>query len=87
VEKHVSASSQNQAFNALLFVFRHVLGKEFGRVEGVVRAKKRPYVPVVLSRDEVKRLIDRLAPPFDLPAKLLYGCRWSGRRPVSALEH
>ncbi len=74
VEKHVSASSQNQAFNALLFVFRHVLGKEFGRVEGVVRAKKRPYVPVVLSRDEVKRLIDRLAPPFDLPAKLLYGC-------------
>jgi integron integrase len=74
VERHVSASSQNQAFNALLFVFRHVLGKEFGEVEGVVRAKKRPYVPVVLSREEVKRLIDRLAPPFDLPAKLLYGC-------------
>jgi site-specific recombinase XerD len=74
VEKHVSASSQNQAFNALLFVFRHILGQEFGRVEGVVRAKKRPYVPVVLSRDEVKRLIDRLTPPFDLPAKLLYGC-------------
>jgi integron integrase len=74
VERHVSASSQNQAFNALLFVFRHVLGKEFGEVEGVVRAKKRPYVPVMLSRDEVQRVIDRLAPPFDLPAKLLYGC-------------
>ena len=55
VERNVSASSQNQAFNALLFVFRHVLGKEFGKVEGVVRAKSRPYVPVVLSRDEVQR--------------------------------
>jgi integron integrase len=74
VDRHVSASSQNQAFNALLFVFRHVLGQDFGEVEGVVRAKKRPYVPVVLSREEVTRLIDRLAPPFDLPAKLLYGC-------------
>jgi hypothetical protein len=66
VEKHVSASSQNQAFNALLFVFRHVLGKEFGRVEGVVRAKKRPYVPVVLSRDEVKGLqVEAVAPQAD----------------------
>jgi integron integrase len=74
VERHVSASSQNQAFNALLFVFRHVLGKEFGQVDGVVRAKKRPYVPVVLSREEVQRVFDRLAPPFDLPAQLLYGC-------------
>ena len=44
-------------------------------VEGVVRAKKRPYVPVVLSREEVQLVIDRLAPPFDLPTKLLYGCR------------
>lgn len=74
VDKQVSASSRNQAFNALLFVFRHVLGREFGQVEGVVRAKKRPYVPVVLSREEVRRLIDQLAPPFDLPTKLLYGC-------------
>ncbi len=42
VDRQVSASSQNQAFNALLFVFRHVLGKAFGEFEGVVRAKKRP---------------------------------------------
>lgn len=40
----------HEAFNAPLFVFRHVLGKEFGEVEGVVRAKKRLYVLVVLSR-------------------------------------
>jgi site-specific recombinase XerD len=38
VKQHVSASSQNQAFNALLFFFRHVLNKEFGKLDGVVRA-------------------------------------------------
>ena len=40
VDKKVSASSQNLAFNALLFFFRHVLGKECGKIDGVVRAKK-----------------------------------------------
>lgn len=40
VEQKVSASSQNQAFNALLFFFRNMLKKEFGKVDGVVRAKK-----------------------------------------------
>ena len=53
VKKKVSASSQNQAFNALLFFFRHVLKQEFGKIDGVVRAKRKPYIPVVLSRDEV----------------------------------
>jgi len=41
VDKRVAASTQNQAFNALLFLFNHVLEKEFGKVEGVVRAKRR----------------------------------------------
>ena len=70
----VAASSQNQAFNALLFLFRHVLEKPFGNVEGVVRAKRRRYIPVVLSRDEVDRVVGHLSPPHDLIAKLLYGC-------------
>jgi site-specific recombinase XerD len=43
----VSASTQNQAFNALLFLYRHVLNKAFGKVEGVVRAKRTPSMPVV----------------------------------------
>ena len=73
-EKQVAASTQNQAFNALLFVFRHVLQKEFGKVEGVVRAKRRPYIPVVLSRQEVDALFDCLDDPYHLVAKLLYGC-------------
>ncbi len=74
VERQVSASSQNQAFNALLFLFRHVLGREFGKVDGVVRAKRRPYIPMVLSRGEVDAVIQKLDCPYDLVVKLLYGC-------------
>lgn len=74
VEKRVAASSQNQAFNALLFLFKNILDKEFGKVEGVVRAKRRAYIPVVLSRGEVGQVIRHLAYPYDLIAKLLYGC-------------
>ncbi len=53
VEKKVSAASQNLAFNSLLFLFKHVLKKEFGQIKGVVRAKRKPYIPVVLSRKVV----------------------------------
>ncbi len=74
VEKQLSAASQNQAFNALLFLFRHVLGKDFGQVAGLVRAKRKPSIPVVLSRHEVDRVIAALRYPYDLVAELLYGC-------------
>lgn len=74
VEKQVSAASQNLAFNALLFLFKHVLKKEFGEIKGVVRAKRKPYIPVVLSRDEIDLIFDHLDDPVDLVAKLLYGC-------------
>lgn len=74
IKQKVAASTQNQAFNALLFFFTHVLGKSFGKVEGVVRAKRKPYIPVVLSRQEVDQVIDCLAYPYDLVSKLLYGC-------------
>jgi integrase len=73
VEKKVAASSQNQAFNALLFLLKNILEKEFGKVEGVVRAKRRAYIPVVLSRAEVDKVIHQLEHPYDLIAKLLYG--------------
>jgi site-specific recombinase XerD len=49
VRHGVAASTQNQAFNALLFFYRHVLQREFGQLDGVVRAKRHRYVPVVLS--------------------------------------
>lgn len=73
-ERNVSASSQNVAFNSLLFLFRHVLGKEFGKVDGVVRAKRKPYIPVVLSRKKVDKVIGCMKYPRSLVVKLLYGC-------------
>ena len=74
IKRKVSASSQNQAFNALLFFFRHVLKKEFGDQKDVPRAKRRPYIPVVLSRGEVDRVIENLRYPYNLAVNLLYGC-------------
>jgi len=74
VDRKVSASSQNQAFNGLLFLFRHVLEKEFGKVDGVVRAKRKPYIPVVLSREEIDKIVNNARYPYDLIIKLLYGC-------------
>lgn len=47
---------------------------EFGRIDGVVRAKKRPYIPVVLSRDEIEQLFKAIDEPYLLIVKLLYGC-------------
>jgi integron integrase len=70
----MSASSQNQAFNALLFFFRHVLGREFGVMEGVVRARRTRYIPVVLTREEIDRILDLLQGPYDLVVQMLYGC-------------
>jgi len=74
VHKQVSASSQNQAFNALLFLFKQVLKKEFGEIKGVARAKRKLYIPVVLSRQEIDLIFDHLDDPVNLAAKLLYGC-------------
>lgn len=74
VKRNVSASSQNLAFNALLFLFRHVLEKEFPKVEGIIRAKRKPYIPVVLSREEINRIVANAEHPYDLIIKLLYGC-------------
>ncbi len=74
VDQNVSASSQNQAFNGLLFLFRNVFGEEFGKVDGVVRAKRKPYIPVVLSRREVDCIIELWGDPYRLIISLMYGC-------------
>ncbi|MDW7680190.1 MAG: integron integrase [bacterium] len=74
VEKQVSASTQNLAFNALLFFYRYVLKKEFGNFQNVPRAKRTKYTPTVLSRKEIDTIIDNLDSPYDLVIKLLYGC-------------
>ncbi len=74
VQKKVSVSSQNLAFNALLFLFRNVLKSDFGKTDGVVRPKRRPSIPVVLSKDEIDRILSLLQYPYTLMIKLMYGC-------------
>ncbi|MFC1885004.1 integron integrase [Thermodesulfobacteriota bacterium] len=74
VKRKVSSTTQNQAFNSLLFFYRHILKREFGKIDGVVRAKRKPYIPVVLSREEIESILNHLVPPYDLVVKLLYGC-------------
>jgi integron integrase len=72
-EGRVSASTQNQAFNALLFLYKDVLGKKIGFIEGVVRAKRPQRLPGVLTKDEVKTIIDHMNGVPRLMAVLLYG--------------
>jgi integron integrase len=70
---NVSASTQNQALNALLFLFKQVLRKDIGLVEDVSRAKKPERIPVVLSKDEVRLVLSRMTGVPKLMASLLYG--------------
>jgi integron integrase len=72
--KHrVSASTQNQAFSALLFLLQDVLGRELGDVRDVVRAKRPVRVPLVLSREEVTVLLGAMQGTPRLMAQLMYG--------------
>jgi integrase len=72
-QRHVSASTQNQALNALLFLYKEILEKKIGLIQGVVRAKRRSRLPVVLTKDEVKRVLNYLSGDSWLMAMLLYG--------------
>ena len=55
-------------FNALLF-----FNREFGKIDGVVRAKRKPYIPVVLSREEIDAIVGNLKYPYNLVGELLCG--------------
>ena len=59
-DSHVSASTQNQALNAILFLYREVLRKEIGYINGVVHAKRLYRLSVVLTRQEVKSILGTL---------------------------
>lgn len=73
VKKHVSASTQNQALAALLFLYRYVVKLPLNGVDAV-RAKKHQHIPVVMSRDEVSKVLSNLRGVHLLQAQLLYGC-------------
>jgi integron integrase len=82
-DAHVSASTQNQALAALLFLYREVLGQHFGWLNDVVRAKRTPRLPVVLTREEVKAILGALRGREWLMVVLLYG---AGLRLVECLN-
>jgi len=73
VHQRVSASTQNQALNALVFLYRRVLDRDVGLLEGVERAKRIRRLPVVLSRAEARVLFMHLEGVPLLVCKLLYG--------------
>lgn len=83
LRREVSASTQNQALNALVFLYRQVLDMPLGEVAGIVRAKTSQRLPVVLTRDEVKQVISGLRGVKWLVVCLLYG---SGLRLMEALR-
>jgi integron integrase len=72
-DSHVSASTQNQALNALLFLYHEVLSKDVGYINGVVRAKRSRRLPVVPTKEEVKRVFSFMDGMPWLMAMLLYG--------------
>jgi len=71
--EHVSASTQNQDFNAVLLLFREVLRVDLEEMSKTVRAKRGRRLPTVLSVEEVQTLLTSLEPEFVLMTKLLYG--------------
>jgi integron integrase len=83
VDKHVSASTQNQALSAILFLYKRVLELDLDWIDDVVRAKRPKYLPVVLTKSEVMSVLNAMQGTNALVAKLLYG---TGMRLMEALR-
>lgn len=83
VQGNVAASTQNQALSAILFLYRAVLKVELPWLDGLTRAKKPVRLPVVLNRDEVRRLLAQLDGTRWLIVSLIYG---GGLRLMEALR-
>ena len=73
IEQRVAASTQNQAFSALLFLYQQVLEKELAFVTGVERVRRPPKVPVVFTRPEARAVIAHLDGDYHVMGELLYG--------------
>ncbi len=81
--RNVSASTQNQALSAILFLYKNVLHKELGDFGNVIRAKRSRKIPVVFTKDEVRQILKNLPGEKQLMASLLYG---SGLRLTECLR-
>jgi integron integrase len=73
LKEKVSASTQNQALAAILFLYRHVIGRDIGDLGEVIRARKPERLPVVMTREEVKAVLAKLTGEKRLMAALIYG--------------
>jgi integron integrase len=82
-DRDVAAATQNQALNAIVFLYREVMRRPLEGAGGFLRAKRPERLPTVLSREEVSRLIQVLEPPYRLCAALMYG---SGLRVLECLR-
>jgi len=74
VHRRVSSSTQNQAFNAIVFLYRDVLHIELDQTIDAVRAKRPLRIPVVMSREEVAKVLNFLKGTARLMVSMLYGC-------------
>ena len=83
VQAHVSASTQNQAFNALLFLYKYVLRKDLGNVGQFSRARQSDRLPVVFTQNEARAVLANLKGDAYLMAGVLYG---SGLRLLECLQ-
>jgi len=83
VARGVAAGTQNQALSALLFLYKEVLGRELAWLDGLVRARRPPRLPVVLTRAEAERLLAQVTGTRWLLASLMYG---SGLRVMECLR-
>jgi len=74
-KKRVSPTTQNQAFNAILFLYREVLGTDVTQWNiQALRAQERKHIPVVLTKEEVKNILQNLNGIYKLIVTLMYGC-------------
>jgi integron integrase len=83
IERSVSASTQNQALSAILFMYKHVFERDLGWVSGVAAAHRGRKIPVVLSKREVRAILCCLSGTKRLVASLLYG---TGMRLLECME-
>jgi len=83
IAEQMSAATQAQALNALAFYFKHVVGTPLGDLGEFQRSKRPRKLPVVLGREEVRRLLDAVEAAYRLPTALLYG---GGLRLMEALR-
>lgn len=82
-KRNVAANTKNQALNALVFLYKEVLGRPLENIQGVVRANKPRRLPTVLTPDEVGRLLAELKDPYWLLGCIQYG---SGLRLIESLR-